>query len=149
MQRLDIYTSDKIKSEVREIAKKENITAGIAAESLLFLGIEAYLRGGLENDNVMTDDVSNQVAQSDAVTNLAGRLMSPRHRLELLIKHDDLHQSRRSESSTVLSPDPKLAQPDINSPKPLVNGAEGRLIPISELFKKRDPLFRKKFLELK
>ena len=43
VKRWEIYTTDAIKSEVRDIAKQEGLSAGVAAEALLRLGIETYL----------------------------------------------------------------------------------------------------------
>jgi len=43
VKRWEIYTTEAIKSEVRDIAKQEGLSAGVAAEALLRLGIETYL----------------------------------------------------------------------------------------------------------
>ena len=46
LSRWEIYTSESTKNEVRVIAKAEGLTAGVAAEALLRLGIDAYRAAG-------------------------------------------------------------------------------------------------------
>ena len=46
LSRWEIYTSESTKNKVREIAKAEGLTAGVAAEALLRLGIDAYRAAG-------------------------------------------------------------------------------------------------------
>ena len=43
VKRWEIFTTEAIKSKVREIANKEALSVGVAAEALLRLGIETYL----------------------------------------------------------------------------------------------------------
>lgn len=46
LSRWEIYTSESTKNKVRAIAKVEGLTAGVAAEALLRLGIDAYRAAG-------------------------------------------------------------------------------------------------------
>jgi hypothetical protein len=43
--RWEIFANEATKNRVRDIARLENLTAGVAAEALLELGIEAYVAG--------------------------------------------------------------------------------------------------------
>ena len=45
LTRWEIFVTEVTKSRVREIARLENLTAGVAAEALLELGVEAYVAG--------------------------------------------------------------------------------------------------------
>jgi hypothetical protein len=123
LQRLDIYTSEEIKSQVREVAKKEGKTAGIAAESLLALGIEAYLQGCITPDTGISVVQSEPTAQSDGGTNPAIRAISPRHRLQLHIKPADIQQSRTNDSGPDISPTTSTSSNDINRVETMSNAA--------------------------
>lgn len=50
LKRWEIYVSEDTKNQVRSIAKDEQLTAGIAAESLLVLGIESYINTKKANE---------------------------------------------------------------------------------------------------
>jgi len=43
--RLDVYVSEEVKIAIRDIAMTEKISAGVAAEALVGLGVRAYLLG--------------------------------------------------------------------------------------------------------
>ena len=50
--RWEIFVSEVTKDRVREIARLENLTAGVAAEALLELGVEAYVAGTVSSASV-------------------------------------------------------------------------------------------------
>lgn len=56
MTRWEIMGSEKTRDQVRAIAKIEGLSAGLAAEALLSLGIEAYHRSPAENEVLTTGD---------------------------------------------------------------------------------------------
>lgn len=128
LQRLDIYTSAEIKTQVREIGKKEKISAGVAAESLLFLGIEAYLKGRIKGNSCRSDVPSTPKAQSDTENNPAVMDVSPRHRLELLLKLGDPVQSNTTKSITDILSITTHDRPDIDRVEPSAATGEDKQI---------------------
>lgn len=128
LQRLDIYTSKAIKLRVREIAKKERITAGIAAESLLALGLEAYLKGHIKGNSCLSDVPFTPTAQSDTENNPAVMNVSPRHRLELLLNLGDPLQSNTTESTADVLSTTTHDLPDIDRVEISANTGEDEQI---------------------
>jgi hypothetical protein len=91
---LDIRTSQDIKSIVRAIAQQEKIKTSDASESLLVLGIEAYLQGNIEAATVIPDGrASTKPVQRVDSSDLEKRGLSPRYRIKLPIRQPDQYQS--------------------------------------------------------
>lgn len=69
--RWEIYTPQSVRDKVREIAKKDRISMGVAAVTLLKLGLEAYLS---KNESALTENNLNPMPESAAPTEAAQEL---------------------------------------------------------------------------